>query len=507
MKIRKQVSFVLLTAMLFMAVFGSAGGFAEEAGGLLPLAEPMTFTMMNNYFGDNEKLAENPVMKLVSEEMWNIYFDHIEVVRAESVEKANLLITSGDYPDCFYKLPDLDWYALGQDGVVLPLEDLIREYAPNLKALLDEREFWDDLASPDGHIYSLPTIGRPGTSIGSSYLWYNKLWLDNLGLDEPRNMDELYTVLKAFQENDVNGNGDAGDEIPLHLNMSHTWKNMQGFMTDGIHWTSSYMALMDKGEHAGTMVYYPRTEEFRDNLLKYMIQWYQEGLIDKNCFTQSYEQSTSIGQTSNIYGMFWNTLPYQAVPEGHITEYYTLTPFEKGYFPLNNGIAKGGFAITDNCEHPEILMAWVDYFYSEEGGNLATLGREGIDYVINEDGSYKWLEGYRRLHGGCASPRLATLLSSNTDRCEATYQNNEMVKVIDLGVELPQIINDADEASRLSDIAPNIKSYTDNYIAELMTGEQSLDASWDNFLAGLESMGVKEMESIYQAGYDRANPN
>ena len=45
--------------------------------------------------------------------------------------------------------------------------------------------------------------------------WINKRWMDNLGLQEPKSLDELYEVLKAFKEEDANGNGDPNDEIPL----------------------------------------------------------------------------------------------------------------------------------------------------------------------------------------------------------------------------------------------------------------------------------------------------
>lgn len=43
----------------------------------------------------------------------------------------------------------------------------------------------------------------------------NKQWLDNLKLEVPATTDELYTVLKAFKEQDANGNGDSKDEIPM----------------------------------------------------------------------------------------------------------------------------------------------------------------------------------------------------------------------------------------------------------------------------------------------------
>ncbi|MCX7714407.1 MAG: extracellular solute-binding protein [Clostridia bacterium] len=57
--------------------------------------------------------------------------------------------------------------------------------------------------SIDGKIYGIyraRTLGRNGMTI-------RKDWLDNLGMQEPTTIDELYNVLKAFKERDPDGNG------------------------------------------------------------------------------------------------------------------------------------------------------------------------------------------------------------------------------------------------------------------------------------------------------------
>ena len=480
---------------------------AEETTGItFPLEEPMTFDLNITYTVDADKWSDNHVMDYIIEKT-NVHFNFTELASTEAVEKNNLMFTGGDYQEVYMR-PSMSYDTLAQEGIVIPLEDLIREYAPNLVALLDKYDAWSEITAPDGHIYGLPTIGAPGTAVNSSVLWYNKTWMEKVGMKEPTNMDELTELLRAFKENDVNGNGDSDDEIPLHLNTSQSWANMQAFMTDGLHWYNNYMALMEEGEYADRMVYYLRTEEFKENLLKYLIQWYQEGLIDKNCFTQDYATSTDIGQTNNIYGMFWNTLSFQAAPTENIAEYYSLTPFEKGYFPCQGVIVNPySIVITDKCENPEILVAWADFLYTEEGGNLSFMGVEGVDYVINEEtGGYTSTEGFRRLHGNNTGPGYMTDLSRNKDRGEATYQNHELyIKTMENGRILPIITNTQEEKDRISDLSGNINAYASNYIAELMIGEQSLDDTWEDFKATLIKMGVEEMEELYQAGYDKAN--
>ncbi len=85
----------------------------------------------------------------------------------------------------------------GEQGILIPLENLISEYAPNLSKILKERpEIKTAITANDGHIYSLPVISQ-NMSIVQNCI--NKSWLDKLGLAEPETADELYTVLKAFR--------------------------------------------------------------------------------------------------------------------------------------------------------------------------------------------------------------------------------------------------------------------------------------------------------------------
>ena len=57
--------------------------------------------------------------------------------------------------------------------------------------------------SIDGKVYGVyrsRELGRAGVSI-------RKDWLDKLGLEQPKTIDDFYNVLKAFKEQDPDGNG------------------------------------------------------------------------------------------------------------------------------------------------------------------------------------------------------------------------------------------------------------------------------------------------------------
>lgn len=481
-----------------------------SAGITFPLEETMEFTglaIMSNTYNLSDNLAWNTALDRA-----NIQIKLTELPPAEIGEKGNLIMSSGDYPEVLYKCGSLNLDEYGLEGVLIPLEDLIREYAPNLCAVLDERNGWNDITASDGHVYSLPHV-QPGylTGWGDGCLWINKAWLDRLSLEEPRNMEELYEVLKAFKENDANGNGDPDDEIPLTF-LDWNLRAWLSYLGDGLHYSDRYCAIMD-----GELVYYPLTEGFRDKYLAYFAKLYEEGLLDKNGFTQTQDQQTAIGGSAEVYGVMFASSPTYA-PETSKTNYVTLKFDEKTY-PLNTGIGIGGLAITDKCENPEVIIAWADYFYTEEGGILARMGVEGESYAMNDDGTYTNIDDNPKyesrifqctLMGYAQLPVLIPDLYFNPSPVDspvqAHYEKERFNEggVFSKGVLVPTLKFTEEENKVLSAEGADISAYIGNYSAQVITGTVSLEDTWEDFQSTLKEMGVEKLEGVYKAAYERA---
>ena len=110
-------------------------------------------------------------------------------------------------------MPDAMILDYGTQGVLVPLEDMIPTYAPNVALLMQQKPAFKSLiTAPDGHIYALATGAAAPWSDISWHLHINNDWLERLGLEMPTTTDEFYEVLLAFKNSDPNGNGDA-DEI------------------------------------------------------------------------------------------------------------------------------------------------------------------------------------------------------------------------------------------------------------------------------------------------------
>ena len=112
--------------------------------------------LMRNDFTDVRPKSEDLWMWQEYEKKSGVKVQWEEV--KEFGEKKNLIL-SGKLPDAFYQTgwSNDEIVKYGQQGLFIPLEDLIAEHAPNLQKILDENPIVKKtLTAPDGHMYSLP---------------------------------------------------------------------------------------------------------------------------------------------------------------------------------------------------------------------------------------------------------------------------------------------------------------------------------------------------------------
>ena len=178
-------------------VAGTAAGetqaeFQMNKEGLPIVNEPVTYeiaaqTRKNKNFKDLEYFQK-------LEEATNVQINWLMTAKDAWAEKKSLLFASNSLPDAFYGqeiLTNVDVIKYASQGMLIPLEDMIDEYMPNLKKILDENpQYRKQITAPDGHIYSLPTINELNPTTHDKW-FINKTWLDNLGLEVPTTKEEL----------------------------------------------------------------------------------------------------------------------------------------------------------------------------------------------------------------------------------------------------------------------------------------------------------------------------
>lgn len=106
------------------------------------------------------------------------------------------------------------------DGIIIELNDVIDQYMPNYKKLLEENpQVAKTLMDDEGRYLYFTPINPLVTDLEkASVTWWGlmmrKDWLENVGMEAPTTIDEWYDVLTAFKEGDPNGNSEQ-DEIPF----------------------------------------------------------------------------------------------------------------------------------------------------------------------------------------------------------------------------------------------------------------------------------------------------
>lgn len=488
-------------------------GEAEGEGSTqitFPLEEKMTWTAFTVDYDGNDLSDRAAFQKFMEDN--NIEIQFTSVLQNELTEKRNTLLASRNYPDFFIKdnFNDVDKY--GQDGILIPLEDLIREYMPNLTAVMEERDGWRYITSGDGHVYTLPFFFDRAERV--TPMWINKKWMERLDLSEPESYEDLYQILVAFKEQDANGNGDPNDEIPLAFNTARPITRLLS-LADYAYSHNTRLAVRDNGE----LFYVPNDESFKE-FLAYVTKLYSEGLIYEDCFTIDRDTMLGLGQSGDVMGCFPETASFQMVGRDNDDDYIMIMPWA-GLSETESGVNGGALAITDKCENPEVLLSWIDYLYTEEGARLAWMGVEGEAYEFLEDGTWGWILGGKygddvasvranaTMYGGCVLPTVEpqawrALMSASVDEDEVYLNHQRLLLAERSVVPFPPLKFSGEDNAELSVLTTDITGYVDQYMAKVVTGELDLEESWDSYLDTLSKMGVDRMFEIYKAAYDAA---
>lgn len=433
-------------------------------------------------------------------------------------EKYSLALSSGEYADCIggWTITDTDILTYGVDmGIFVPLEDYFKKYCPNITAMLELEGVREAMTAPDGHIYSVPYVLEAPEVDFNPYI--NTKWLSNLGLEMPTTTEELRTVLRAFKEQDANGNGDATDEIPFafdpdnrHLGYLCGWFGMSvdnyGFtMTD------------DK------LTFGANTEQFK-NGIKYLNSLYKEGLLDPEMFTQDKSQWKAKGG-QNLYGVCMmygsgDIMPYDA---GKTPDWSPLPVLdaEDGSTPVylkntyGTTVLKNQVVITDNAKDPAAICRWWDNVMALD--NSVQINNGPLDKVVFKEG-----DGYRTIDINTLSEEEQTKYnwSNLWPQSLPKYLPSGFSLIEDVPVfkEKPVVDKDyasfltssviptywasTDDASTLADLQTIIKSFLDQKIAEWISGQKDIDKEWDNYLKQLDKIGLQKYIEMRQSALE-----
>ena len=489
---------------------GKVDGVMYKVG--LPLVDEGTYGF--SIFCDDSK--EKPEYYMLDEfkKQTNVDVEMRIFPYETATERLNLDLNSGDYADVVggWTLSDsmILTYGVNQ-GVFIPLEDYFAEYCPRITEILDLPGVREEMTAPDGHIYAIPYV-CDDTKVGYSP-YINGRWLKNVGMDMPTTTEEFEAVLKAFKEQDANGNGDPNDEIPFSAdpNNKHI-ESMTGWF--GLPMGKSGIGILDD-----EVVFAGASSTYRE-FLSWFNSLYEQGLIDLEIFTQ--DSSTWEGKGNrDLYGV---SIAYGSgefsgiVLEGGEKSEFDVLPVlntDKGgmWMRDTNGFSvyRTQAVITDNAEHPEVICRWFDNAFQLENGIGCNRGPVGT-VVFKEDDGYRAIdvktlseEDQEKFSWGNLWPQSLPKYMPSVFKYIEDHPTYNEKKVMEDTYEpyltkttIPSFWIPLDKIDRYSDIASALTDYFNQRQAMFISGEMDIDddAQWQSYVDGLYALGLEDWMDV-----------
>lgn len=396
-----------------------------------------------------------------------------------------------------------------EQGLLIDLAPLLEEHAPNLWQLLEQYpDMRAAITLPDGRIGALPFINHSPTQ---NALWINKGWLEALKLDMPETTEELTQVLRAFAEGDPNRNA-RNDEIGLSYIGAYDLK----YLAQGFELIANDFNMVARD---GQAVFMPQEPAFRD-FVTWLAGLWQEGLLDPDGFytADSLRQVTD-AKSAQVYGAFLAPLPSSFLPAQWAEDYALVPPLQyNGERVWRSAVGRampGTFAITTACETPEKMLKWVDYLYTQEGATLATNGQEGIDYLVDGDGSWRMTDVAQQqsflatttIATGAVPPGVSNHdFQMRSSQPLVRYVTGELDKLSPYVKEpFPPFSLTAQQEAEIAPLQQAIGRYVDESIARWTIGEwETTDAQFEAFYQELDTLGAERFTAFWQQILDQA---
>lgn len=444
-------------------------------------------------------------------------------------QKVSMSIATGDIPD----IMKVDATTLKQ----LVENDMIEDLSESYKDCATEKikEMYDsyggralESATFDGKLMALPSTQCANVP---TMLWLRQDWMDKLGLQAPKTMDDVENILQQFVTKDPGNNG-SGKTIGLvgSSNIGGVYGGL--FQMDNV--LSLYNAFPGQWiEEDGKVVFGSTTDNMKKGLEK-VSQLFKKGLIDPQMAVREGDDITSLiinGQCGAFFGPWWAPdYPLNDAkklnPDAQWTPYIAPVNEDGTVTAYTQNPASEFFVVKKGFKHPELLvkiasvindkMVYEDYGKQE----LMDYIKQGVDsgvkpvnILINDYNAT--IDMYKNIDlalKGEKDPEALGADKGNYEKCKE-YLANPSSPSADAwsGYTSRMISPKLMEETKVNEVNPvffgqtesmklkwaNLQKLQDETFLKIVTGEASID-SFDEFVSTWKSTGgdqiTKEVE-------------
>jgi len=545
---KKLLSFALAAVMLLGLLTACGGNTSSGSSGEPNMDTTQTeFDVVSGISALSSGYDDNPVLKEMMQNAgvkinWETMSDSLG-------EQVNLRLQGDDLPDAVQAVgwSNYDLGRYGRGGTFIDLTPYVTDpqIMPNLSAILEKYpKIKAAITQDDGKIYGLPAAEMMGTGATGAeedysihaiqqFSMINKAWLDDLGLDVPETVEELKTALQAFKDNDMAHKmygAAAGSTIPMSFGFDQwCWGQNIFYAPFGLtNWSDVCADLrLTKDKE---VVFDCVSDGYRD-AVTYYHDWYAEGLIDIEVFSQDDKQYLAKCAQGYVGVATWWEI--SELMGEHAADYVYLPPL-KGpdgtctvtIKSAGSAVNSGQLSITKDCESPVNLLKFYDQWYTGENVMQLQYGPIGVYFNEEKDGQGMYVsitdeEARERYNKSAGELKAASEVQGPKLILSEYYTNvfhmedRAMQRLEDLQNFWFQYVDDftyypvdcvftKEELDDLDLYRPDFESHVREQEALWLRDGGPTDEEWEAYKRELtDTYGMEQILEVYRNAYER----
>lgn len=342
------------------------------------------------YFGDSNLASLDLSSTTVGREikkLTGVTLDMQYLAGSDEFEYTEIMIASGHYPDIIYGHNSTRRFV--SENVLIPLNDLIDRYGPNIK------KYYGPLLSQykqaDGSIYYIGPNVRSSNNrlVSSSGFWLPIRLLKEFGYPEIKTFTDYFELIRKYCQKYPATDGQptigftAVTDSWRFFSLTLAPSALMGYPNDGT-------VFVDQETLEAKMI---MTREFAKTYYSMLNRLWNEGLVDPGLFSQTYDQYLSKLASGRVIGFFdhyWQMSPAQSVLYRRQKDDFIYLPFpvvfegveHETYNFVETAVFSQGVGISVSCQDPVGVMKFWNRMLEEDIQKLIYWGVENVDYEM-----------------------------------------------------------------------------------------------------------------------------
>ena len=530
-----------------------------------------------------DNYAENPAIQYTLQRGWGpeektIAFNFLQPPPGSESDNYSTMIASGDLPDIIDQVISEPAAIMVEKGQAIELTEYVEAYMPNYVALVHSNQevYYESVVVDENgkeHYYQLSRVYTGYDTVFQGYM-YRRDWLVRYGTNPVTGATFTggYTDPEDIDSWEDNVVFPSGGTDPKYIS---DWEWMFEIFTraqadlgiegkycvsmyyPGYTWSGGLLSCFGGGvnvwyQGADGKVHFGGNEEPFKTYLECLHSWYEKGWLDKDFNQRTSDAFYQIDSTSVRQGQIAMWVGQQSelggrldMHDGGLTEGIYVAgapyPINDVYGPdsckyvepnclMGSSLAGGGILITPKAAEKDLatLCSYLDYFYTEEGGLIRTLGLGAEQVAEFSDNTFYadngLADGAWFVNDEGKFEKSAVLVNDSGQLSTAVAFNKapglQLVKEVDLGyastysaslaqwtlypntgffqgTRTTNAMTQADTKT-YDDARSKVLEYMSKNCANFITGKSNFDKDWDKWCTVLKKYKVDSITDLLQ---------